>query len=104
MLNERGKPVWSADIGVHGDLRNVVGEKAACPFRWPGQVISPEETSRQTGSGSGIGLKTTVPSSSISGTTLLGRGYGQFYGVERRSLYGNWAGSGVTFVQHDRWF
>ena len=37
MLDERGATTWSADIGVYGDLRNVVGEKQACPFRWPGQ-------------------------------------------------------------------
>jgi RHS repeat-associated protein len=42
MLDESGKRVWAADIGVYGDLRDVVGEKAACPFRWPGQYEDDE--------------------------------------------------------------
>jgi len=42
MLDEGGKRVWAADIGVYGDLRDVVGEKAACPFRWPGQYEDDE--------------------------------------------------------------
>jgi RHS repeat-associated protein len=42
MLDEQGKPAWSADIGVYGDLRNVVGERTACPFRWPGQYEDDE--------------------------------------------------------------
>jgi RHS repeat-associated protein len=42
MLDERGKTAWAADIGVYGDLQNVVGEKAACPFRWPGQYEDEE--------------------------------------------------------------
>ncbi len=42
MLDEQGATAWSADIGVYGDLRNVVGEKAACPFRWPGQYEDEE--------------------------------------------------------------
>jgi RHS repeat-associated protein len=42
MLDEQGQTAWSADINVYGDLRNVVGEKAACPFRWPGQYEDEE--------------------------------------------------------------
>jgi RHS repeat-associated protein len=42
MLDERGKTAWSADIGVYGDLQNVVGEQGACPFRWPGQYEDEE--------------------------------------------------------------
>jgi RHS repeat-associated protein len=42
MLDELGATAWSADIGVYGDLRNVVGEKQACPFRWPGQYEDEE--------------------------------------------------------------
>jgi RHS repeat-associated protein len=42
MLDEQGGTAWAADIGVYGDLRNVVGEKAACPFRWPGQYEDEE--------------------------------------------------------------
>jgi RHS repeat-associated protein len=42
MLDEAGQLVWSADIGVYGELQNVVGEKGACPFRWPGQYEDEE--------------------------------------------------------------
>jgi len=42
MLDEQGGTAWSADIGVYGELRNVVGEKQACPFRWPGQYEDEE--------------------------------------------------------------
>jgi RHS repeat-associated protein len=42
MLDGIGREVWSADIGVYGDLRNVVGDKQACPFRWPGQYEDEE--------------------------------------------------------------
>jgi RHS repeat-associated protein len=42
MLDEQGGTAWSADIGVYGELRNVIGEKQACPFRWPGQYEDEE--------------------------------------------------------------
>ena len=42
MLDEQGQTTWSADIGVYGELRNGVGEKGACPFRWPGQYEDAE--------------------------------------------------------------
>jgi RHS repeat-associated protein len=42
MLDEQGQTAWSADISVFGELRNVVGEKSACPFRWPGQYEDEE--------------------------------------------------------------
>jgi RHS repeat-associated protein len=42
MLDERGKTAWSADIDVYGELQNVVGERGACPFRWPGQYEDEE--------------------------------------------------------------
>jgi RHS repeat-associated protein len=42
MLDEQGGTAWSAAINVYGELRNVVGEKAACPFRWPGQYEDEE--------------------------------------------------------------
>ena len=42
MLDEQGQTTWSADIGVYGELRNGVGEKGACPFRWPGQYEDEE--------------------------------------------------------------
>jgi RHS repeat-associated protein len=37
MFDGRGVEVWGADIDAYGDLRNVRGERGACPFRWPGQ-------------------------------------------------------------------
>jgi RHS repeat-associated protein len=37
MFDEAGREVWAADIDAYGDLRNVRGERQACPFRWPGQ-------------------------------------------------------------------
>jgi len=42
MLDADGRPVWSADIGIYGELLHVVGEKQACPFRWPGQYEDEE--------------------------------------------------------------
>jgi len=42
MLDVAGRPVWSADIGIWGELRNLVGDKQACPFRWPGQYEDEE--------------------------------------------------------------
>jgi RHS repeat-associated protein len=42
MLDQSGKTLWSADISIYGELRNVVGEKQACPFRWPGQYEDAE--------------------------------------------------------------
>jgi RHS repeat-associated protein len=42
MLDADGRTVWSADIGIYGDLRNVTGDKQACPFRWPGQYEDEE--------------------------------------------------------------
>lgn len=42
MVDQDGKKVWSADIGVFGKLRNVEGQQMACPFRWPGQYEDAE--------------------------------------------------------------
>jgi RHS repeat-associated protein len=42
MFDQRGTEVWSADIDAYGDLRNVRGVRAACPFRWPGQYEDAE--------------------------------------------------------------
>jgi YD repeat-containing protein len=42
MLEADGRAVWSADIGIYGDLRNATGDKQACPFRWPGQYEDEE--------------------------------------------------------------
>ena len=37
MFDESGSEVWGAEIDAYGGLRNVRGERAECPFRWPGQ-------------------------------------------------------------------
>lgn len=37
MFDENGTQIWSAEISIWGELRNVKGEKQLCPFRWPGQ-------------------------------------------------------------------
>lgn len=42
MVDELGRTVWQAEIGIWGDLRGVQGVKSACPFRWPGQYEDEE--------------------------------------------------------------
>jgi RHS repeat-associated protein len=42
MLDQSGRTLWSADISICGELRNLVGERQACPFRWPGQYEDAE--------------------------------------------------------------
>ncbi|WP_342381549.1 DUF6531 domain-containing protein [Myxococcus stipitatus] len=42
MFDGQGEKVWSADLGVYGELLNLVGERDACPFRWPGQYEDAE--------------------------------------------------------------
>jgi RHS repeat-associated protein len=42
MLDQSGNTLWSADISIYGELRNLVGERQACPFRWPGQYEDAE--------------------------------------------------------------
>jgi RHS repeat-associated protein len=42
MFDALGREVWGADIDAYGDLRNVRGERQACPFRWPGQYEDEE--------------------------------------------------------------
>jgi RHS repeat-associated protein len=42
MLDRSGNTLWSADISIYGELRNLVGERQACPFRWPGQYEDAE--------------------------------------------------------------
>ena len=42
MLDAEGRAVWSADIDIYGALRNLTGDKHACPFRWPGQYEDEE--------------------------------------------------------------
>jgi RHS repeat-associated protein len=42
MYDADGQEVWAAEIGVFGELRNVRGDRFACPFRWPGQYEDAE--------------------------------------------------------------
>jgi RHS repeat-associated protein len=42
MVDADGRASWSADLGIYGELRHVVGDKQACPFRWPGQYEDEE--------------------------------------------------------------
>jgi RHS repeat-associated protein len=42
MLNSSGQVVWSANISIYGELRNLTGNRYACPFRWPGQYEDSE--------------------------------------------------------------
>src|SRR5690606_16065248 len=42
MFDSAGDEVWGADIDTYGELRNVRGERQACPFRWPGQYEDAE--------------------------------------------------------------
>jgi RHS repeat-associated protein len=42
MYDSGGDEVWSADVDIYGALRDVHGERSACPFRWPGQYEDAE--------------------------------------------------------------
>jgi RHS repeat-associated protein len=46
MLDERGDPVWSAELGAYGQLRELETaegfDRSACPLRWPGQYEDAE--------------------------------------------------------------
>ncbi len=42
MTNGAGVSVWSASISAYGELRELEGERHACPFRWPGQYEDAE--------------------------------------------------------------
>ncbi|RYZ87012.1 MAG: hypothetical protein EOO68_28155, partial [Moraxellaceae bacterium] len=42
IFDKEGTQVWSADISVWGELRNLRGEKDFCPFRFPGQYEDSE--------------------------------------------------------------
>jgi RHS repeat-associated protein len=42
MFDGAGREVWGAHIDAYGDLRNLRGERQACPFRWPGQYEDEE--------------------------------------------------------------
>ncbi len=51
MLDEQGRTTWSADIGVYGELRNVVGEKRRAPSAGPGSTKTKRPGCTTTGSG-----------------------------------------------------
>ncbi|HEX6243668.1 MAG TPA: RHS repeat-associated core domain-containing protein, partial [Polyangiales bacterium] len=42
MLEADGSEVWASEIDTYGALRELRGERAACPFRWPGQYEDAE--------------------------------------------------------------
>ncbi len=42
MFDAAGAQVWSASLDAYGKLRNVEGQRSACPFRWPGQYEDEE--------------------------------------------------------------
>jgi RHS repeat-associated protein len=42
MYSASGEKVWGADLDIYGAVRNVYGERGACPFRFPGQYDDEE--------------------------------------------------------------
>jgi RHS repeat-associated protein len=42
VFDKDGDQVWSADISVWGELRNLQGDRDFCPFRYPGQYEDSE--------------------------------------------------------------
>ena len=42
VFDKHGNQVWSADISVWGELRNLKGDRNFCPFRFPGQYEDTE--------------------------------------------------------------
>ncbi len=42
MVDASGERTWSATPSVYGELRDLIGERWACPFRWPGQYEDAE--------------------------------------------------------------
>jgi RHS repeat-associated protein len=42
MCDGSGQEVWSATLDGYGDVRDVRGDRSACPFRWPGQYEDAE--------------------------------------------------------------
>jgi RHS repeat-associated protein len=42
MFDKNGEQVWSAEISIWGELRELKGAKDICPFRWPGQYEDSE--------------------------------------------------------------
>lgn len=42
VFDKHGQQVWSADLSVWGELRNLDGDRSFCPFRFPGQYEDAE--------------------------------------------------------------
>jgi RHS repeat-associated protein len=42
MYDQKGGTVWSADLNVYGEIRNLLGAREDCPFRYPGQYEDAE--------------------------------------------------------------
>ena len=42
MVDAQGELAWSAEMGVWGRMRGLVGDARCCPFRWPGQYEDAE--------------------------------------------------------------
>jgi RHS repeat-associated protein len=42
MADADGRTQWSAATSAYGELRDVTGDRHACPFRWPGQYEDAE--------------------------------------------------------------
>jgi len=37
LFNEEGEKNWESDLSIYGEVRNLDGDREACPFRYPGQ-------------------------------------------------------------------
>ena len=42
MTDGEGRTQWSATTSIYGELRDLEGDRYACPFRWPGQYEDAE--------------------------------------------------------------
>jgi RHS repeat-associated protein len=42
LFSEQGEKIWAADTNIYGQLRNLEGERSACPFRFQGQYEDEE--------------------------------------------------------------
>jgi RHS repeat-associated protein len=117
MFDVMGREVWGAEIDAYGQLRNVRGDRATCPFRWPGQYED-EETGLnynrcryyQTEAGQylsqdPIGLRGgldllgyVVDPSTLSDPLGLGPGIDDNGFFAARHEYGRGSGSGRTTI------
>ncbi|HMW46681.1 MAG TPA: RHS repeat-associated core domain-containing protein [Marinagarivorans sp.] len=42
MFDPDGQKIWSAEISLWGEMKNLTGDLHTCPFRWPGQYEDEE--------------------------------------------------------------